>query len=156
MRYVPVILALLLSVTAAAAGEPVLKLSPKLRSALVAEMAGMKTGVAELSVALASGDWAQASKRARVIRDSYILKQKLSRTELEELEHALPPEFAHLDARFHQHAEALAHAAERHDAELAGFYFGRMLDGCMNCHARYATHTLTGFAGAAPAAEHGH
>jgi len=141
---------------AGAAGEPTLKLSPKLRAALVAEMAGLKTGVAALSGSLATGDWPHAHEQALRIRDSYILKQKLSRTELAELEHALPADFQEMDARFHRHAEALAHAAGQKDAELAGFYFGRMIEGCISCHARYAAHSLSGFKSLAPAAGHAH
>lgn len=150
------VLMLVLAGAAWAAGEPVLKLSPKLRAALVAEMAGLKEGSAELAATLATGDWARASQRALKMRDSYILKQKLTRAELAELEHALPREFAEMDARFHRHAEALAHAAERRDAELSAFYFFRMLDGCMSCHTRYATHVLPGFAAPAPAPAHAH
>ena len=129
---------------AVAAGEPVLKLSPKMRAALVAEMAGLKTGVAGLSGSLATGDWPHAHKQALRIRDSYILKQQLTRAELAELEHSLPADFQDMDARLHRHAEALAHAAEQKDGELAGFYYGRMIEGCISCHARYATHSLPG------------
>lgn len=145
-----------LASVAVAAGEPALKLSPKLRAALVAEMAGLKTGVAALSGSLATGDWSHAHEQALRIRDSYILKQKLSRAELAELEHALPADFQDMDARLHRHAEALAHAAEQKDAELAGFYYGRMIEGCISCHARYATHSLPGFKAVAPPAGHGH
>jgi len=146
----------MLAVVASAADEPVLKLSPKLRGALVAEMAGLKGGLAELTGALATGDWARARERALAIRDSYILKQKLSHAELAELEHALPAEFQELDARFHRHAEALADAATHKDGELAGFYVGRMVESCIGCHSRYATHTLIGFKAVAPGAGHGH
>jgi hypothetical protein len=156
MRYIVGIgLSVLVAVTWAA-GEPALKLSPKLRAALVAEMAGLKTGMVELTGALATGDWARAGKRALAIRDSHILKQKLSRSELVELEHALPAEFQAMDARFHRHAEALAHAAEQKNGELTGFYLGRMIEGCIACHSHYATHTLPGFRAVAPAAGHAH
>lgn len=123
----------------------VLALSPRLRAALVAEMAGLKNGIAELSVALASGEWGQAAARAERIRDSYLLKQKLSRAELKELEHSLPADFLAMDERFHRHAASLVQAAHRRDHELAVVYFGKMLEGCGNCHARYATHTFRGF-----------
>ena len=156
MRSVIGVVLWMLASAAWAAGEPELKLSPKLRGALVAEMAGLKTGVAELTGALATGDWPRARQRALAIRDSYILKQKLSRAELAELEHALPADFQELDARFHRHAEALADAAEGHDGELAGFYLGRMVEGCVGCHARYASHALPGFKAGPPAAGHGH
>jgi hypothetical protein len=156
MRSVIGVVLWMLATSAWAADEPTVKLSPKLRSALVAEMAGLKTGMAELTGALTTGDWPRAHQRALAIRDSYILKQKLSRAELAELDHALPPDFQELDARFHRHAEALADAAERHDGELAGFYLGRMIEGCIGCHARYATHTLPGFKAGVPAAGHAH
>jgi hypothetical protein len=156
MRHVIGAVLWMLVTVAWADGEPDLKLSPKLRAALVAEMAGLKTGVAELTGALATGDWPRASQRALAIRDSSILKQKLARAELTELEHSLPPDFQVQDARFHRHAEALAHAAERHDGELAGFYLSRMIEGCIGCHARYATHTLPGFKVSTPAAGHAH
>ena len=156
MRSVIGVVLWMLATAAWAAGEPELKLSPKLRGALVAEMAGLKTGTAELTGALATGDWPRASQRALAIRDSAILKQKLSRAELAEFEHALPADFQELDARFHRHAEALARAAEDHDGELAGFYLGRMIEGCIGCHARYASHALPGFKAGPPAAGHAH
>lgn len=134
---------------------PVLALSPKLRAALVAEMAGIKEELAVLAPAIAMGDWDVATKRAERIRDSYIMKQKLSRADLEELERALPPDFAEMDARFHRHAEGLAHAAATQNHELSVFYLSRMLEGCGSCHARYATHVLKGFKQPEPAG-HGH
>ncbi|OGI43462.1 MAG: hypothetical protein A2150_03385 [Candidatus Muproteobacteria bacterium RBG_16_64_11] len=124
---------------------PVLALTPKLRGALVAEMAGLKGGIAELAVALAAGEWDKLARRAERIRDSYIMKQKLSAEEMSQLHRALPAEFLELDERFHRHAESLAHAAQQHDGELAAFYLFRMTEGCVNCHARYATHVLKGF-----------
>lgn len=136
------------------ADQPILPLSPKLRGALVAEMAGLREGVADLSVSLTTGEWDKAAARARRIRDSYIMKQKLSPAELEELHRALPEEFVVLDERFHRHAEALARAASTHDAELALFYFGKMTEGCVACHARFATHALKGFQ--PPASPHAH
>ncbi len=124
---------------------PELALSPKLRAALVAEMMGVKEGVAELSTFLATGEWNAAAQRAERIRDSFIMKQKLSRDELEELERALPVEFVELDEAFHRHADGLAHAAKAMNYELAIFYYSKMMDGCGNCHSRYATNVFKGF-----------
>jgi hypothetical protein len=145
------ILMLLLSATVLAADEPALTLSPKLRAALLAEMAGLKTGVAELSVSLANGEWEKAAERATRIRDNYIMKQKLSRAELEQLERSLPADFVAMDQRFHRHAEGLAQAAHGRDHELAVFYFAKMLEGCGSCHAGYATHAFPGYRRTAPA-----
>lgn len=151
MRRTIGVLMLLLSAAALAAGEPTLKLTPKLRAALLAEMAGLKTGVAELSVSLASGDWEKTAERAARIRDSYIMKQKLSRAELEQLERSLPADFVVMDQRFHRHAEGLVQAAHRQDHELAVFYYAKMLEGCGSCHARYAAHTFPGYRRQVPA-----
>lgn len=132
-----------------AAGSGALALSPKLRAALIAEMAALKGGATELSVSLATGEWDKAARVAERMRDSYILKQQLSAEEREQLHRVLPAEFLALDERFHRHADALARAAADRDHELALFYFSRMMEGCVACHARYAAHTLKGFAPAA-------
>ena len=136
------------------ADEPVLKLSPRLRGVLVAEMVGLRTGVAELAMSLTAGEWAKAAEEARRMHESYIMEQQLSPEEMEELHHALPEGFVVLDERLHRHAEALAHAADAADAELALFYFGKITEGCVACHASYATHVLPGFRAAAPAHAH--
>jgi hypothetical protein len=136
------------------AGEPVLTLSPRLRGVLVAEMVGLRTGVAEVAMALTTGEWKKAAAEARRMHDSYIMAQQLSPEEMEELHHALPEEFVVLDEHLHRHAEALAHAADTADAELALFYFGKVTEGCVACHTRFATHTLPGFRLAEPAHAH--
>ena len=128
-----------------AEGTAVLPLSPKLRSALVAEMVGVKAGVAELSGLIAMGEWQAAAQHAENIRDSYIMKQKLSRAELEELERSLPADFVEMDSQFHRHADGLARASLEHNYELEVFYFSKMMEGCGACHARYATDVFDGF-----------
>ncbi|MCO6412485.1 MAG: hypothetical protein J5I92_07045 [Thiogranum sp.] len=127
------------------AADPVLELPVALREALVAEMAGLRQSIAALAAQLATGEWAQAAENARQVRDAYIMKQKLSDAELETLMRLLPAQFVALDGRFHRHAESLAHAAEAHDGDLTLYYFGKMLEGCQQCHSLYATHTLGGF-----------
>lgn len=139
----------------AAADRPLLHLSPKLRAALVAEMVGLKQGAGELAALLATGEWEAAAVRAERVRDSYIMKEKLSPPERAELVHALPADFVALDGRFHRHAGGLAQAARARDADLAVFHYTKMLEGCMSCHSRYATHTLSGFR-ATPAPAHAH
>ncbi|MGA7748569.1 MAG: hypothetical protein WCA63_00315 [Gallionella sp.] len=128
-----------------AEGAAVLPLSLKHRAALIAEMVGVKAGVAELSGLIAMGEWKAAAQQAERIRDSYIMKQKLTGEELEELERALPADFVEKDSQFHRHADGLAHAALKHDYELEVFYFSKVMEGCGACHARYATHVFEGF-----------
>ncbi len=124
---------------------PVLPLPPKHRAALMAEMAGVKEGVVELSGLIATGEWKAAAQRAERVRDSFIMKQKLSRAEIEELERALPADFIEIDSQFHRHADGLAHAAMAHNYELEVFYYSRMMEACGACHERYATHVFKGF-----------
>lgn len=126
-------------------GAAVLPLSPKLRAALVMEMLGVKEGVAEISGLIAMGEWKAVAQQAERIRNSYIMKQKLTREELEELERALPADFVEKDSQFHRHADGLAHAALEHNYELEVFYFSKMMEGCGACHARYATDVFKGY-----------
>ncbi len=141
--------AALLALTTAAVPQtpsrPQLALPPKTRGALVAEMVGIREGVSEIAASLGSGEWSIVAQRAERIRDSFILRQKLSAAELETLERSLPRDFVERDASFHDHADRLARAAKAKDYELAVFYFSRMLDGCADCHARYAADVLPGF-----------
>lgn len=126
--------------------DAVVALPPNLRATVIAEMVGLKQGVADLAGSLSTGEWSSAAKTAGAIRDSYILRQALTASELHELESILPPTFAELDAQLHEHADALAGAAAQHNAELTVFYYSKLLDGCQSCHRRYATRTLPGFA----------
>ena len=123
----------------------VLPLPAKHRAALVAEMRGVKAGIAELSGSIAMGEWKATAQQAERIRDSYIMKQKLTSRELAELEHALSADFIDKDSEFHRHADGLAHAALAHNYELETFYFSKILEGCGACHTRYATDVFKGF-----------
>jgi hypothetical protein len=117
-------------------------------------MGGLREGIADIAVKLPSGEWEAVATRATRIRDSFIMKQKLSRQELAHLEEALPAEFLVLDEQFHHHADSLAKAAHRKDGELAAFYFYKMTEGCIGCHARFATHTFKGFGVTPPKSAH--
>lgn len=135
----------------AAHAAPSLTLSPKLRAALQAEMVAVRDHTAQLAIRIPAGEWPAVAEHAGRIRDSYIMKQKLSHAEMAQLEERLPAEFQALDAAFHRHADSLARAAHEHDYELAVFYFARLLDGCGSCHARYASHRFGGFGAVLPA-----
>jgi len=135
--------------------EPVLPLSKTQRKALRAEMREMMESVAEMGPALAMGEWDTAAQRALLIRDSHMLKQKFTPEQLTEFGRALPKDFDARNASFHQHADLLAQAAKQQNRELAVFHFSRMIEGCGDCHTRYATHVLEGFRPASPGANGG-
>jgi hypothetical protein len=121
-------------------------LPKELRDVLVSEMRSIQEGMESLVSAIASGDWHDVSQIAHKLRDSYIMKQKLTERQLEELHHSLPPGFQELDQSFHHLAGMLSHVAEHGHDELVTFYFYKLADSCVACHSKYATHRFPGFA----------
>ena len=129
---------------AARAGEEI-SLPDDLRILLAEEMNQIDRGMGSLVTSLAAGNWHEVATTAKTIEGSYILKQRLSEKQMHQLHELLPSHFQELDKAFHQDAGKFAKAAEAHDAEVAGLYFGRLVQGCMSCHSRYATGSFSGF-----------
>ncbi|BBG65748.1 hypothetical protein NNO_1045 [Hydrogenimonas sp.] len=115
-------------------------LSPELRELLSQEMKALQKGMMSLVPELASGNWSGIEKIAKKIEESYILKQKLTKEQAEELHSKLPTSFIELDSSFHKDAGMLVHVAKNRNAELANFYFFKMNNACVNCHSKFATH----------------
>jgi hypothetical protein len=101
---------------------------------------------AELALAIAAGNHASANQLAIAVRDSFILKKSLTEQDKKDLMRAVPPQFVALDRRFHDLAGKLASAAERKETELQGFYYSKMLEACVSCHARFASDRFPGLA----------
>lgn len=131
-------------------------LSPPLRSALSQEMAALQNGMMQLIPAFVSGQWQTVARIGQQIQESFILKQALSQSQLDELHSALPESFLELDADFHYLAGMLSHAASQRKPELVAFYFGRMAEACVACHTRYATGKFPALATPGTASKHGH
>jgi len=133
--------------TGALAADPVgPKLTVRLKELLTKEMQQVAHATAELALAIAAGDHASAHQLAIAVRDSFILKKSLTAQDKKDLMRTVPPEFVALDRRFHNIAGKLASAAGSKDSELQGFYFSRMLEACVSCHARYARDRFPGLA----------
>lgn len=116
-----------------------LQLSHDLKEILNQEMNGIQGGMKKIIPAIAAGDWETIAKTAKNIGDSFILKQKLTQKQIEELHHSLPAGFIEIDQKFHSTARKLAHSAHQQDAELVNFYFYKLHSQCTQCHAKYAT-----------------
>jgi cytochrome c556 len=130
----------LLTVSAPAAGAPPpLQLSPSTRTALFEEMQSLARDMQLITAAIPGGEWEKIEQAAKRIRGAFILEQKLSAADREALEKALPDGFLLLDERLHADAEHLAMAAREGHGDAVVFLAARMLDGCVSCHARYAT-----------------
>lgn len=126
-------------------GDEGVHLSPDLLELLRSEMREVAKGMQVIPLALASAQWHEIHETAGQIKDSYILKQSLTKDQLEELRHALPEPFKTLDGEFHQRAGKLAEAAKRKDAEGVAFQYSRMLENCTSCHSKYAQERFPGF-----------
>lgn len=128
-----------------AASRQDIHLSPALMDLLRAEMREIAGGMQTISLSLATADWQSIQETSSKIRDSYIMKKKLTSAQKEELKHALPERFKHLDGAFHQRADKLADAAANRDPEAATFQYSRMIENCLNCHSLYAQSRFPGF-----------
>lgn len=123
--------------------KPLLSDIPHLQTILREEMRALQQAMSKIVNALPTGDWPTVTNTAQAIHDSFILQQKLTEQDRERLRH-LPTEFVRIDQAFHQQAIKLREAAAAKDAELSVFYVSRMLDKCMQCHARFAAQRFPG------------
>jgi len=119
-------------------------LSAGLHQLLNAEMAAIENGMQDLIPAISSGEWKTVASIAQNISDSFIMKQKLTVEQKDELHQVLPPLFIEMDQDFHASAAMLAHAAEMKNADVVNFYFFKLNSACIDCHKKYATQRFPG------------
>ena len=131
---------------AAAPADPAESLSPGLRQLLVEEMRLIDEGLKELLSAISVGEWETVEETAGKIQHSFILRQRLTDEQRHELQEKLPAGFLRMDVRFHEAAGKLVQTAHDRDAELASFYYSRLVDGCVDCHATFAPTRFPGLA----------
>lgn len=122
-----------------------LHLPNDLKVILNQEMNGIEDGMMKIIPAISSGNWETIVTIAKQIKHSFIMKQKLTQKQLEELHHLLPGEFVEMDHSFHSTAGKLAHAALEHDDELVNFYFYKLHSQCTKCHSKYASRRFPNF-----------
>ena len=115
-------------------------LSRDLRNLLSQEMQALQNGMMSIIPAYNSGNWDEIETTAGKMKNSYILKQRLTESQIKELHSVLPHTFIEKDQRFHYLAGMLEHAAKNKKAELINFYFSEMNESCVSCHTIFATH----------------
>ena len=128
------------------ATEHGIQISPDLKLLLNQEMAAIQDGMMALVPAMAAGEWDEAATIGKNIKASFIMKQKLTKAQKEELHRVLPPSFIEMDQGFHKSAGMLAHAAEMKNADVMNFYFSKLNQACISCHAKFATDRFPGLA----------
>lgn len=128
------------------ADEPVgPRLPPQIRGLLLQEMQSINEASREIFTALVSGDDARVASLAQQIHDSFIMRQSMTPADRQQLRAAVPEAFIEMDQGLHEAAHALAEAADGGDRPLQRQRFGRMLEACGGCHARFATDRFPGF-----------
>ena len=85
----------------ATADSSVESLSPELRKLLSQEMQALQGGMQALITAYVSGDFEKVAKIADKMKNGFILKQKITKDQKQELMATLPKAFMHLDKSFH-------------------------------------------------------
>ncbi len=132
------------------ADEPVgPKLPPQIRGLLLQEMQSINEASREILTALVAGDDAGVASLAQQIHDSFIMRQSMTPEDRRQLRAAVPEAFVTMDQGLHEAAHALAQAAAAGDRSLQRERFGRMLEACGGCHARFATDRFPAFLPAA-------
>ena len=119
-------------------------LSPELRSLLSKEMLSLQDGMKSILPAYVSGDLDGVARIANKIKNSYILKQKITNTQKHELKNKLPKSFLQSDKKFHEYAGMLEHVAKERHIELVGFYYSKLSESCVNCHSQHAIYKFQG------------
>ena len=120
-------------------------LSIDLRDLLSEEMRALEQGMKSIIPAYISGNWGEISAIAGKMKNSYILKQSLTQSQMEELHTSLPHDFVVRDKHFHYLAGMLEHVAQKRKPELVNFYFSEMNEACLACHKTYAGHKFPAF-----------
>ena len=131
-------------------------LSSDLRDLLAREMQALQSGMTSIIPAYVSGNWEEIEMTARKMKDSYILKQSLTESQIKELHSLLPPAFIEKDQEFHYLAGMLEHVAKNKNRELINFYFSKMNESCASCHTQFATHRFPALSSNNEEAEHSH
>ena len=131
-------------------------LSPEIRGLLKKEMIAVDLAMKDIITANAEGDSDKISTIARQIKNSFILKQGLTKRQKHELHSTLPKDFILKDQEFHYMAGMLSHAADMNKPELINFYYSQLFEACSSCHKAHALHRFPQFMTESTADQHKH
>ena len=127
-----------------------------LRELLSQEMNALQNGMMSIIPAYVSGNWDEIAITAGKMKNSYILKQSLSESQVKQLHSILPHEFIEQDKNFHYLAGMLEHVATNKKSELINFYYSKMVESCVSCHEAFATHKFSALSSKNVKGDHKH
>jgi uncharacterized protein YgbK (DUF1537 family) len=112
-------------------------LSAETRGLIIEEMRSIDEAMARIHSALVIGAHEVVAREAQRIHDSFVLDQRLTDSQRDEI-HSLPGAFIAADGAFHQLAARLTQAAHAHDVALQRFWYQEMTRACVSCHSEHA------------------
>ncbi len=115
-----------------------INISKKLRRVLSAEMNSVQQAITGLSIAIPAGKWNEIAETAGKMNNGYIMKKRLSKGEMAEFNRAVSEDYQSIDREFHEMTDQLMKAAKSRRGEQVNFYFYRLTETCIQCHAQYA------------------
>ena len=136
--------------------DEVKQLSPELRALLQQEMLAIQQGMQKMVPAFVSGNYKEVSEVAGKIKNSFIMKQKITDAQKHELHKSLPKDFIVKDKQFHKYAGMLQHVSEEGHTELVSFYYSKLLESCVGCHSVHAKHRFPLFGNTVEKSGHHH
>jgi cytochrome c556 len=131
-------------------------LSIEVRTILKKEMVAVDLAMKDLISANAEGDSKKIASIAKQIKDSFILKQSLTKHQKHELHSKLPSDFISQDQEFHYMAGMLEHAADMNKPELINLYYSKLFEACSSCHKAHAQHRFPKFSNEVQPVKHEH
>ncbi len=133
------------SLIASNTSDEVTKLSSGLKTLLSQEMIAVEISMKNIFSNMIAGNYEAIEKEATGIKNSFILKKKLTQEQKHELHTTVSKEFITQDKTFHATAGKLASAAEFEDIKDVNMYFNQMTNSCVKCHSTFATHRFSNF-----------
>lgn len=133
----------------AIAGQPATtnigsQLPPELRGLLIQEMQEIQAASQQIQAAMVQGQHEIVAERAQAIHDSFIMAQQMTDEDEQILHETLPEAFVERDQALHELSAGLAEAARNEDTEAQIRLFSEMINGCVDCHAEYASGRFPG------------
>ncbi|MCF6282859.1 MAG: hypothetical protein L3J28_11745 [Candidatus Polarisedimenticolaceae bacterium] len=118
--------------------------SPEIQELLTKEMIRLQNSMMQMMPAIAAGEWDMVVTLADGMAKSHIMKQNLTREQMESLHKGLPLAFKVLDNQFHDFASMLSHVTRERHIELTTFYYYKLTETCVACHSQFAQKRFPG------------